>query len=302
MLRILFFTFLWCSILFAEVDFQGSVVYQNNEVIFSANIYKDNVICKDMNVFVNEEKIAYHPVLGYISGLPAVKPQDSVSVVVEDLSGNIVYQKSVVLPPVPQFRSPSLVIDSLYSTIYQWNVVSSSMYFTYENNGEQTFEKYFNHYESSVEIPKTELRAGKSNITICAMSCDVQVENPSLFAATITTQEINVRGEEKISSTKREGLSPVKSWKDSFEIPKVGRRTFDLNAYMMPRDGTFTVSGRNRRMKASVVSVFYKEQPIWSWDRVYKFSKKGFSQSFPLKAQEIIVVATHHVRWGVDFK
>ena len=82
----------------------------------------------------------------------------------------------------------------------------------------------------------------------------------------------------------------------------MGNRTFEMNAYMAPKDGSFKISGRSRRLKASVVSIIYKEQPIWSWNRVYKFSKKNYSQSFPLKAQDVIVVATHHIRWGVQFK
>ncbi|BBM82640.1 hypothetical protein [Candidatus Uabimicrobium amorphum] len=297
MFRIPILLALFCSFLYAEIQFQANVVCENNEVIFSATAYEDGRVRKDLNVVVNDEKIGYHPVLGYISGFPSLKPGDTASVVVTNTNGDVVFADDVVLPLVPSLIDPQLKMDKLYPTVYQWQATSPFMYFSYENNNGASFEKYFYNSEASIEIPTETLEAGNGYITICALSGDA--EKSSLIASSVVSQKVNVDGERK---QLRDKLPPAKSWKDSFEIPKVGKRTFDLNAYIMPHDGNFKVGGRNRRFKASVIVVYYNEQPIWTWDRVYKFSKKNYSQSFARKAQEMMVVATHHIHCWVDFK
>ena len=174
-----------CCALFAETKFSGSIISQDNEVIFTATVIDDDSVDDSMSVFVNGEKIEHHPVLGYISGLPHVRPLDTIEVVVKDVSGNTIYRESVILPAAPAFYAPTLEVDPFYPPVYQWDADSTNVLFSYANDKELLFEKHFVQRESRVEIPKNCLNAGSGYISLTAMNGD----SDSLLAATITSQK-----------------------------------------------------------------------------------------------------------------
>lgn len=300
------------AVLFADITFQGTITWQDNQAMITANINNSNSVEKNVVLQVNDQIIIFDPILGYCSGISELQPGDEINVLLKNLDGVILYQKRSSLPQRPAFDAINKEINGEHPAFFQWAPLNKVTAFGYATEKEDIFYKCFHHYENNVEV--SELKAGKGYVSLYAFGGDTNIlkskethSDSYLLTAVGIQEEIsvkinsyNIRAKE-LKSTKQE-LKPVKSWTDKFEIPKVGKKTFELNAYMVPANGIFTVSGRNRRFKSSVIVVYYKDNVIWTWDRVYKFKKKRFNQSFPLKMKDVIVVATRKIRWGVDFK